>query len=264
MPSHIYNLRDVEKTRVKGGTAFTLRVPELTVHPGEFWAIVGPSGCGKSTLLDLLALVLSPSNVTRFEINLQWNGTLVSHNIVDLSDNKAAMIRRNFIGYILQNGGLLPFLTVKENILVMAGIGNADISTSDFDSLIDVLGLGDQLKKKPQYLSGGQRQRVAVARALISRPCIVLADEPTAAVDSQTAVDILEELRSLASGLGSAVMMVTHDRSLVETVSDTFIEFHLTRKSINESIAVTSISKPVSNNKKTKKDFVLKPSMTET
>ncbi|MBM9514880.1 ABC transporter ATP-binding protein [Desulfogranum marinum] len=246
MPSsYIYKLRDVEKRLEKGGVSFTLCIPELTIHPGEFWSIVGPSGCGKSTLLDLLALVLSPTSVSRFEFNVPMYKKTAPRRITDFSENDAAKIRRKHIGYILQNGGLLPFLSVQDNILLTAQISKSSITTTDYNTLINALGLPGQLKKKPQFLSGGQRQRVAIARALIHRPSIILADEPTAAVDSQTAADIMTELRSLSRKFGSAVMMVTHDRNLVDSTSDQTIEFNITRNSIDNTVASTSISNQV-------------------
>jgi putative ABC transport system ATP-binding protein len=198
MKSVVYSLRDVVKTRSKGGASFTLRVPELDVRRGEFCSVVGPSGCGKSTLLDLLALVLEPSSVNRFRLSVLRHGGVEECDIQGLPENKAARIRRSHIGYVLQSGGLLSFLTVRENILLTAQISRTRVSARELDALVDVLGLADQLEKKPQYLSGGQRQRVAVARALIHRPRIILADEPTAAVDYPTALDIRDELQGLA------------------------------------------------------------------
>ena len=242
MGTVVYSLRDVVKTRSKGGASFTLRVPALDIHRGEFCSVVGPSGCGKSTLLDLLALVLEPSGVGRFRLSVPRHGGTEECDILGLSENKAALIRRSNIGYVLQSGGLLSFLTVRENILLTAQISRARVSSRDLDQLVEVLGLGDQLEKKPQYLSGGQRQRVAVARALIHRPKIILADEPTAAVDYPTALDIRDELQGLARQMDAAVVMVTHDRSLVEGLTDIQVNFHVKRLSRNEVEATTSVA----------------------
>jgi putative ABC transport system ATP-binding protein len=241
MGTVVYTLRDVIKTRSKGGVSFTLRVPELDIHRGEFCSVVGPSGCGKSTLLDMLALVLEPSTVARFRLNVPRHGGMEECDIHGLPENKAARIRRDNIGYVLQSGGLLSFLTVRENILLTAQISRTRVSAQEFDQLVAVLGLGDQLEKKPQYLSGGQRQRVAVARALIHRPGIILADEPTAAVDYPTALDIRDELHHLARQMDAAVIMVTHDRSLVEGVADVQVNFTVRRLSQTEVEATTFV-----------------------
>lgn len=243
MGTVVYTLRDVVKTRSKGGVSFTLRVPELDIRRGEFCSVVGPSGCGKSTLLDLLALVLEPTSVARFRLCVPRYGGMEECDIHGLAENKAARIRRNNIGYVLQSGGLLSFLTVRENILLTAQISRTRVSSQELDQLVEVLGLGDQLEKKPQYLSGGQRQRVAVARALIHRPKIILADEPTAAVDYPTALDIRDELQGLAMQMDAAVIMVTHDRSLVEGVADVQVNFTVKRLSRTEVEATTFIER---------------------
>lgn len=241
MGTVVYTLRDVVKTRSKGGVSFTLRVPALDIHRGQFCSVVGPSGCGKSTLLDMLALVLEPTGASRFRLSVPRYGGLEECNVPGLPENKAARIRRSNIGYVLQSGGLLSFLTVRENILLTAQISRTRVSRQELDQLVEVLGLGDQLEKKPQYLSGGQRQRVAVARALIHRPRIILADEPTAAVDYPTALDIRDELLGLARQMEAAVIMVTHDRSLVQGVADVQVNFALKRLSRTEIEATTSV-----------------------
>jgi len=241
MNEPVYRLRDVEKTRAKGGVSFTLRIPELVIHRGEFCSVVGPSGCGKSTLLDLLALVLVPSHASCFSITVARNQTREECDILNVSENDAARIRRSNIGYVLQNGGLLPFLTVRDNIMISVGISGTPVGREQFDTLVHFLGLTDQLNKKPQYLSGGQRQRVAVARALIHRPAIILADEPTAAVDYPTALDIRDELKHLAHAMGAAVVMVTHDRSLVDEISDLQVQFEVTRKTLGATLATAIV-----------------------
>ncbi len=243
MKSPIYLLQDVIKKRSKGGVDFTLLVPELTIFRGEFLAVVGPSGCGKSTLLDILALVLAPGSCTRFDIDIDLEGELKRYEVGVLSENEIAGIRGRHIGYVLQNGGLLPFLTVRENILLTATISKTKGALDKCAGLADRLGLTDQLDKKPQHLSGGQRQRAAVARALIHHPAIILADEPTAAVDYPTALDIRDELKELAHQMGSAVIMVTHDHSLVEGVADAEVQFTLTRKSLTDTRATISVQR---------------------
>lgn len=241
MGATVYTLRNVVKTRSKGGVSFTLRVPQLELRQGEFCSVVGPSGCGKSTLLDLLALVLAPTSAECFSLTLPTRRGQVAYDLPHLSESEAAGIRRNNIGYVLQSGGLLSFLTVRENILLTAQISGRRLEGGELEELVRVLGLADQLEKKPQYLSGGQRQRVAVARALIHRPGIILADEPTAAVDYPTALDIRDELLGLARRMGAAVIMVTHDRSLVDGVSDVQVNFTVQRVSAQEVEATASV-----------------------
>ncbi len=243
MGAAVYTLRQVVKTRSKGGFSFTLRVPELVLRQGEFCSVVGPSGCGKSTLLDMLALVLAPTSAEHFSLSLPHGHGRTECDLLGLSESQAARIRRGNIGYVLQSGGLLSFLTVRENILLTAQISRRPLSAGALEELVRVLGLTDQLEKKPQYLSGGQRQRVAVARALIHRPGIILADEPTAAVDSPTALDIRDELQGLARQMGAAVIMVTHDRSLVDGVSDVQVNFSVRRVQANE-VEATAFVEP--------------------
>ncbi len=246
MSEPVYLLRDVRKVRSKSGTTFVLHIPELILFRGAFVSVVGPSGCGKSTLLDLLALVLAPSSAHEFFIYVRTEGKNTGYSVPTLSDHQAAALRRGGIGYILQNGGLLPFLTVRENILLSRSLSGSQTSIQEFSQLIAVLGLEDQLAKKPQYLSGGQRQRVAIARALVHNPAIVLADEPTAAVDRTTAEDIRDELCLLARERGAAVVMVSHDRALVSPVSDMQVQFTLERHA-PQYIEATAccITKPV-------------------
>lgn len=241
MGTIVYTLRNVVKTRSKGGASFTLRVPHLELRQGEFCSVVGPSGCGKSTLLDMLALVLAPTSAECFQLTLPGHHGQVAYDLPQLGEGATARIRRSNIGYVLQNGGLLSFLTVRENILLTAQISRRRPGAGELEELVRVLGLADQLEKKPQYLSGGQRQRVAVARALIHRPGIILADEPTAAVDYPTALDIRDELLDLAQRMGAAVIMVTHDRSLVDGVSDMQVNFTVQRVSAHEVEATASV-----------------------
>lgn len=241
MVDSVYRLRGVAKKRTKGGVTFALSVPELSIRPGEFLAVVGPSGCGKSTLLDMLALVLDPSEQEEFTITVDLHSQVRSCPVETLSENDLARIRGRHIGYILQNGGLLPFLSVRDNILLTAAISGVRGEPPGFAGLIERLGLGDQLGKKPQHLSGGQRQRVAVARALVHRPVIVLADEPTAAVDYPTALDIRDELLDLARQVGSAVVMVTHDHTLVKGIADGEVHFSVERISAAETRATVTV-----------------------
>ncbi len=208
----VYRLRQVSKLREKGGHAFELTVNSLDIFAGDFVAVVGPSGCGKSTLLDLLALVLTPSSAEQFSISA---GESQSFAVAGKNDVELAEFRKRNLGYILQTGGLLPFLSVWENVLLPSLI-NGDGATGKTKALelLGSLQIEEQRNKKPQFLSGGQRQRVAIARALVHSPSIVLADEPTAAVDRDTALEILDQLTDLTRRQNVALLMVTHDLEL--------------------------------------------------
>jgi len=215
---------------------FELHVPEFQVAFGEFVAVVGPSGCGKSTLLDLLALVLRPDEGSQGEFRFTSgpDGTEqsdINSYWLNHKENEIASIRRRHIGYVLQTGGLLPFLTVRSNIGLtcrLNGIADIDARVSKIAS---DLGIREQLDKKPQFLSGGQRQRVAIARAMVHQPAVVLADEPTAAVDGERARAIVEQFRLLAKERNTGIVMVTHDEDLVSEVADRKVSFGLAHSS---------------------------------
>ncbi len=225
----VYTLRGVSRRREKGGVAFELEVPSLTIAQGEFIAVVGPSGCGKSTLLDLLGLALSPSQAEAFSLSLNSDCNK-TWEIMQLAEQDKARLRRRHLGYVLQHGGLLPFLTVRENIELPGKLAGIADYTKRCDSLAESLGISGQLSKKPQDLSGGQRQRAAIARGLIHSPGIVLADEPTAAVDRPNAIEIRNQFRSLVREYQVAVLMVTHDQDLVMPVIDRLLTFELEKE----------------------------------
>ena len=222
-------LRHVQKVREKGGARFTLEIPTFEVQPGEFIALVGASGCGKSTLLDMLALVLYPDAAEQFTFRV--SPSLQPYHIMELPEQDRAYLRRACIGYVLQTGGLLPFLTVRDNILLPCRINGMTGMAPRIHTLIERLAITDQLLKKPQFLSGGQRQRVAIARALAHNPLLVLADEPTAAVDKPTARGICDTFKELTQRLTVALCMVTHDVTLVAEVADRTFVFDVYKES---------------------------------
>lgn len=227
-------MRGVRKVREKGGVNFEIQVPFLTIARGEFVAVVGPSGCGKSTLLDMLALVLKPTEATTFTFRPSPRD--IALDITALSDRNAAAIRKRYIGYVLQTGGLLPFLSVQENILLPCRL-NGVAQDDTIQNLVARLGIEDQLSKKPQHLSGGQRQRVAIARALAFRPLFVLADEPTAAVDKLTAIEIMDEFKELTCQMGVTLVMVTHNESLLTNAVDRTITFSVEKKNKHHTVS---------------------------
>ena len=232
MQKHVvFELKEISVSREKGGVSFQLEVPELTLYSGGFIGVVGSSGCGKSTFLDILGLILSVDSAERFRLSVKQKNTIFQQEILSLSDKKLADIRREHIGYILQSGGLLPFLSVRDNILLSEKLNNRTITQESFNKLVSTLGIQEQVNKKPQYLSGGQRQRVAIARALIHNPAIILADEPTASVDKPTAMEIRDQFKKLAKAYGSSVLMVTHDVEMVEHDSDRILTFEVEKVS---------------------------------
>ncbi len=224
----VYTLCGVNRLRQKGGIRFELEIPSLTIDRGEFVAVIGPSGCGKSTLLDLLGLALGPSQAETFCLSIAGDSTL-RWDIAQLAEEEKALLRQKYFGYILQNGGLLPFLTVRENIELPGRLAAIPDCRERCSSLAKTLGIFGQLSKKPQDLSGGQRQRAAIARSLIHSPAILLADEPTAAVDRPNAVEIREQFSALVRENNVAVLMVTHDQELVQPVIDRLLGFELER-----------------------------------
>ncbi|BEQ17063.1 ABC transporter ATP-binding protein [Desulfoferula mesophila] len=212
----VYCLRQVVKQRAKGGSAFELCVPRLDIGRGEFVAIVGASGCGKSTLLDLLGLVLSPSRCEEF--SLRAGGQ--THDLMRQNEASLARLRRVHLGYVLQTGGLLPFLSVGDNARLPCRLNGQAGGRDRVEELLAILEIEKQARKKPQFLSGGQRQRAAIARALAHRPPVVLADEPTAAVDKFTATKIRDQFKRLTREMGTTLIMVTHDHELVRGSAD--------------------------------------------
>ncbi|QVL50258.1 MAG: ATP-binding cassette domain-containing protein [Thiocapsa sp.] len=204
------------KRREQGGVVFELNIGRFSLFKGEFVAIVGESGCGKSTLLDLLALVSRPTDCEVFRYRALESE---SHHDVKLlwdqgDESGLARLRRSELGYVLQTGGLLPFLSVRQNIELATQL-NGERRDDDLTRFARQMGIEKVLDKKPQYLSGGQRQRVAILRALHHRPRLILADEPTAAVDKRRAQHIVEDFNRLAQKTDATVVMVTHDRALV-------------------------------------------------
>ncbi len=225
MTRPVLELAEVEKRRERAGVAFELTVPALSLSAGTFAAVVGESGCGKSTLLDLLALVLRPTTCGAFHlyppVDAGASGPVDIAALWQAGDEAAlAAYRREQLGYVLQTGGLFPFLTVRGNILLSARLKGERIGPDRLAEQAARIGIAEHLAKKPRYLSGGQRQRVAILRAILHRPRLVLADEPTAAVDKARARAIVEDLHGLARDQGTTIVMVTHDQGLVMDLAD--------------------------------------------
>ncbi len=168
----------------------------------RFAAIMGPSGSGKSTLMHILAGLDRPTSGTV---------TLDGVELASLDDRALTLLRRERVGFIFQTFNLLPILDARENILLPLSIAGRSVDDAWFDELVDAVGIRDRLHHRPAQLSGGQQQRVAVARALVSRPAVVFADEPTGNLDSAASGEVLDLLRLAVDRFGQTVVMVTHD-----------------------------------------------------
>lgn len=200
------------KKQFDNGKVAALRGLDLEIRQGEFVAIVGPSGCGKSTLLQMLGSLDTPS-----EGKLNYRGS----SLPDL-DNHAAY-RSHEIGIIFQSFHLLPTFTVLENVQIPMFGGKATRSERNAraNELLESVGLGHRLGHYPSELSGGERQRVAIARSLVNKPSVLLADEPTGNLDSESAVQIIDLLVELHERLGVTLVLVTHDLTVADRASRT-------------------------------------------
>jgi putative ABC transport system ATP-binding protein len=180
---------------------------DLRIESGEFTSIVGRSGSGKTTLLDLAGLLLRPTSGTVL---------LDGEDTAKLGDGRRADLRARRIGFIFQEYNLLPALTVVENVMLACRYGGGDRREGRRRALelLELVGLEGRLRHRPDQLSGGQQQRVAIARALVNRPALVLADEPTGAVDSQTSDELVALMRRLNREEGVTFVVVTHDLEL--------------------------------------------------
>ncbi len=207
----LYEIKNLRKER----QGYALSVPEFALSAGERVVVTGPSGCGKSTLLDMLGMVLRPDGVEAFRFA---PGTAPGCDVAgawrDGRLEELAACRRH-VGYVLQTGALLPFLRVRDNILAprrLLGLADGDAA----ETLAERLGIAHLLAKFPAQLSVGERQRAAIARALSANPPVVLADEPTAALDPAHAAGVLDLFMELAEESGTALVLVTHAPEQVE------------------------------------------------
>ena len=175
---------------------------DVQILRGQFTAIMGPSGSGKSTLLHCLAALDTPtSGKVRFGAN----------NLARLNDTRLTRLRRERIGFVFQSFNLVPTLTARENIVLPLAMAGRKPDQQWFDQIVESVGLADRLQHRPAQLSGGQQQRVACARALITRPDVIFADEPTGNLDSVASGQVLGLLRQAVNEYGQTVVMVTHD-----------------------------------------------------
>jgi putative ABC transport system ATP-binding protein len=187
----------------RGDTAVrALAGVDLTIATGRWTAIMGPSGSGKSTLMHCLA-----------GLDTLTSGRIVVDGIDlrGLSERSLTKLRREKLGFVFQSFNLVPTLTAGENIALPAALGGRRADRDWFEAVVAAMGLGDRLRHRPPQLSGGQQQRVAVARALVSRPAVLFADEPTGNLDSKSGAEVLALLRDAVDRMEQTVVMVTHD-----------------------------------------------------
>jgi putative ABC transport system ATP-binding protein len=199
----VVSARELKRRYGEGETAVdALRGVSLDVPTGQLTAVMGPSGSGKSTLMHILAGLDTPT---------QGDVEIAGTSIHDLNDTQLTNLRREHIGFIFQFFNLLPMLTAEENVVLPLSIAGEKLDKAWVSELMGRIGLKDRRTHRPSELSGGQQQRVAIGRALVSKPTIVFADEPTGNLDSKTSGEILELMRSSVESYRQTTVMVTHD-----------------------------------------------------
>lgn len=211
----ILKLTDICKDYVQGKqTVRVLKNINLTVEQGEYLAIMGPSGSGKTTLMNLIGCLDVPTSGT-YELN--------GKNLLGSSDNALADIRNKYIGFVFQSFYLMPKLDAVDNValpLLYAGVPLKERRARAVEAL-NAVGLGERIHFRPNQLSGGQCQRVAIARAIVTKPTLLLADEPTGALDTKAGNQIMEIFRSLSNG-GMTIIMITHEPAIAECADKTY------------------------------------------
>ncbi len=209
----LVELGDISKDYFLGETiVHALRGLDLTIDRGEFTAIWGPSGSGKTTLLNLIGVIDEPTSGRLF---------IEGREISGLSDNRKSELRNESIGFVFQGFNLIPVLSALENVMLPLQIRGASFSGAreNAEKRLDEVGLSDFVKHRPDKLSGGQQQRVAIARALATGPSLVIADEPTANLDSDTSRSIIGLMRDLNEKEETTFVFSTHDRRLLDNVN---------------------------------------------
>jgi putative ABC transport system ATP-binding protein len=201
----IVEAKRIKKTYGAKGNVFSaLEDIDLTIQEGEFVGIMGPSGAGKSTLLNVLATIDEPTSG-----DITIDGT----SIVKMKEEQLSAFRRDKLGFIFQDYNLLDTLTVKENIILPLAMAKVKVEELErrVRDVADKFGISSILEKYPYQISGGQKQRTAASRAIVAKPSLILADEPTGALDSKSATDLLESLKGLSEQDKATILMVTHD-----------------------------------------------------
>jgi putative ABC transport system ATP-binding protein len=201
----VYHLGEVEVAALRG--------VDLDIARGEFVAMVGPSGSGKSTLFHILG-GLTPPTAGKVAID--------GKDLAGMSNAQRTELRKTTVGFVFQKYNLLPTLSAEDNIKIVEYIGGRPPAFSaEFQEVLKLLGITDRLKHKPRALSGGQQQRVAIARGIVNKPAILLADEPTGNLDSQNSAAVLGLMKDLNQRTGQTILMITHDLEAASYASRT-------------------------------------------
>ena len=191
-----------------------MKKTNFSVEAGEFAAIIGPSGSGKSTLLTIIGGLQTPS---------EGKVLINNHKFSEVTEKERAALRFKEIGFILQASNLVPFLTVEDQLRLVNKVNKTKMDTTKSDTLLDELGIKELKKKYPSDLSGGERQRAAIARAIYHGPSVILADEPTASLDSEKAFEVVKILARETKAQKKATIMVTHDERLIEHCDSVYV-----------------------------------------
>lgn len=238
MPEEIIRIEGVEKTYALGANNFVhaLRGVDLKIEEGEYMAIMGPSGSGKSTMLNILGCLDRPTKGEYF---------LGGQSVREMTDDELSEFRGSRLGFIFQSYNLIPQLTVVENIqvpLIYQGKDASDYMDRCLE-LAEMVGLSDRLAHRPMELSGGQQQRVAIARSLINDPLMILADEPTGNLDSQTGLEILDMINRLNVS-GKTIVLVTHDDYVAERANRVvhMLDGRIDREVFNREVEARDLS----------------------
>lgn len=219
-------IQNALKVHRSGDFRFALEIPAMRVCAGEVCIIAGRSGCGKTTLLDILGCISDFDRCGRFDISVGGR----NYNMLATGAAAKARIRGHHMGYVLQQAGLLPFLTAWENILLPMKMAGRSEAPEQAYELASLLGLEEHLNKLPSALSIGQQQRVSIVRAMAASPAVLLADEPTGALDPLTAQSVRTEMLRIAKSKNTTVVLVTHDLQLFRDVGDRFYGFSLSKE----------------------------------
>ncbi|MDP1783808.1 MAG: ABC transporter ATP-binding protein [Sulfuricurvum sp.] len=211
MKKIVIAVENISKTYGEGESAvLAIKEASFEIYSGETVALLGPSGSGKTTLITMIGCITEPSSG-----KLMLDGDLMYEQEWKVNDTRR--VRREKIGFIFQSHNLIPFLTVLENVTLVPQMNGVKKVQADQSAkeLLEYLGVGDKLTKMPSQLSGGQSQRVAIARSLANNPKIILADEPTAALDAQRALSVMQLLKKLSVDQEVAIVVVTHDERML-------------------------------------------------
>ena len=222
----ILEFKNVKKSFESGNTIIEAVKPiDFKINQNEFVAIIGPSGSGKSTLLTLAGLLQKPSEGEIF---------IDGENVLNLKDETVSKFRLNKIGFILQASNLVPFLTVEKQLKFLDKMLKRKTDNEKIDSILEDLGILSLKKKLPADISGGERQRVAIARVIYSEPAMILADEPTASLDSERSYQVMDILKDISRKQNCGVIVVTHDLRMIEHCDRVFemVDGQLTEKEL--------------------------------